>query len=297
MRVSFELIFQSSWKYEAKYIFLVVGLVDVRRVNLDPNRPNSQCRWDGRSFPVAAELRDTGCTALAHNIGKGTVVVELTARPRRLKRGELYVLIFNAGLEVVLPVNLCEVIRDLESLADFVRGQEVVASQCSQSPKTEGRQTTVLGYLRNTLNSVFVRNPHLRPDRSETSSVQVVETAADLVDGAWIEHVRPSRNGLIGFGSLDALLEAAAVGDASEGTRNVLRVIGVTEAEEYLFFLGGVEIEPGVEGVFVFVQLWARCKIVIRTRVGRARIEVEESDRRGIHAERRVDCSNRRRRR
>ena len=80
------------------------------------------------------------------------------------------------------------------------------------------------------------------PDRSETGRVQMVGTNAGQVDGAWRKHMGPSRRGLIGFGGLIAFLEAAAVGDAAKGARNVLRVIGVTEPEEYLLFFSRVKI-------------------------------------------------------
>ena len=133
------------------------------------------------------------------------------------------------------------------------------------------------------MNSVFRWNTHLSADRPETSGVKVVEPSADLVDGVRTKHVGPSRDSLIGFRSLDALLEAAAVGDASEGTRNVLRIVRVTEAEEYLFLFGGVEIEPSVERVFVLVQFRARCEVVIWTRVGRVGVKVEKWDRCGIN--------------
>ena len=52
---------------------------------------------------------------------------------------------------------------------------------------------------------------------------------------------------LEGFRCLDTLLEAAAVRYAAEEAGNILRVIHIAEAEEYLVFFVGIEVAADVE--------------------------------------------------
>ena len=72
--------------------------------------------------------------------------------------------------------------------------------------------------------------------RSESRGVKMIEATAGHVDRAWRKHVGVSSGCLVGLRGLNALLEAAAVRDAAEGTRNVLRVVYIAEAEEDLIF-------------------------------------------------------------
>ena len=55
---------------------------------------------------------------------------------------------------------------------------------------------------------------------------------------------------------LVALLESAAVRYASENSGNELRVIHIAEAVEHLILLAEIDVQPGIKGVAVFVQLW-----------------------------------------
>jgi hypothetical protein len=67
--------------------------------------------------------------------------------------------------------------------------------------------------------------------------------------------VGPCNGGLVGLRSLDALLEGAAVRYATEDARNILRVIHVAEAVEYLVLVAGVEVRADIEGVAMLVQI------------------------------------------
>ncbi len=58
-------------------------------------------------------------------------------------------LVLDAHLEAVLPIDPGEVVGDLEGRADFVRGQEVVAAQVGQVVDVEIGQSAILGDLRN----------------------------------------------------------------------------------------------------------------------------------------------------
>ena len=86
-------------------------------------------------------------------------------------------------------------------------------------------KTAVFGDLRNVLNSILSRDSQLAADRPEPGGVQVSKSGAHLVDRVGVEHVGIGRDHLCGFRGLNALLEGAAVGDASERTGNILRVI------------------------------------------------------------------------
>ena len=79
------------------------------------------------------------CLSQVGNIREAAAVVELAVRPGRLQSIELHVLVFDAHLEAVPAVDLGEVIRDLKGLADFIGGQEVVASELCQVADTECR--------------------------------------------------------------------------------------------------------------------------------------------------------------
>ena len=133
--------FQSSWKYDREVVLVIVGLVDVGGVYLVGASRIIDSIRNGRRVRGQQELRDARRAAvIARNIGEVAVVVELTARPRRLQCRELYVLVFDAHLEAVLAVNLGEVVGDLEGLADFVGGQEVIAAQGRQSAESRWRE-------------------------------------------------------------------------------------------------------------------------------------------------------------
>ena len=58
-----------------------------------------------------------------------------------------------AHFEGVLAENLGDVVGELESGADFVRGQESVAAESLQAVDAEGRETAVFLQLRNALNA------------------------------------------------------------------------------------------------------------------------------------------------
>ena len=64
------------------------------------------------------------------------------------------------------------------------------------------------------------------------------------------------RDSLIGLRGLDAFLEAAAVRQSAERSGDVLRVVGIAEAEKDLLFLVGVEVFARVEGVGVLEESW-----------------------------------------
>ena len=105
-------------------------------------------------------------------------------------------LILDAHLEAVLPINLGEVVGHLKGLADFVRGQEVVASQAGQVVDVVIRQAAVFGNLRYVQDSVFRGNPHLRTDRPKAGGVKVGQAGTHLVDGLRREDMRPSGHAL-----------------------------------------------------------------------------------------------------
>src|SRR5271154_4670225 len=106
-------------------------------------------------------------------------------------------LVFNAHLEAVLPVDLRKVIGDLEGLADLVRGQEGVAAECRQSTRRDGRKAAVFSRLRNVQNSILRRNAVSIGFRRGPRGVKVVEPHANLVGRAWREYVSPCHNRLV----------------------------------------------------------------------------------------------------
>ena len=157
------------------------------------------------------------------NISEGAVLVEVATRPGRLQGGEVHVLIFKPSLEAVLAENLGKVVRNLEGLADFVRRQEVVAAQGGQIADLESRKAAVLGQSADrgiSADTILRRNARNIALGSEARGVQVSESSAHLIDGVGSKHMGPSRNRLIGFRGLEALVEGAAIGDAAEDTRN-----------------------------------------------------------------------------
>ncbi len=90
------------------------------------------------------ELR-TASVALVtvRNIGVVAVVIEFTARPRWLQRGEFHVLPFDAHFEGVLAEDLGDVVGQLERGADFVGRQEGVAAEGLQAADAESRKTAI----------------------------------------------------------------------------------------------------------------------------------------------------------
>src|SRR5580658_485413 len=99
--------------------------------------------------------------------------------------------------------------------------------------------------------------------------MKIVEPSANLVNQSRRERVRIANRGLFGDGGLIALLEAAAVRDASKNTGNVLRVVHQAKPEEQLVLLVKVDVHPSIERVAVFVQLW-RISVVREERAHRA---------------------------
>ncbi len=89
-----------------------------------------------------------------------------------------------------------------------------------------------------------------------------------------------SRHTLNRLCGLDALVKGAAVGDAAEDARNVLRIIGIAEAQEDLILLAGVVVATHVKCVLVFEQMGAAG---VGSQPGvRKRIETEQFDAVGI---------------
>src|SRR5258708_18867922 len=187
-------------------------------------------------------------------MGDPTAVIELAMRPGRLQRVELLVLVFNAHLEAVLSVDLGEVIRDLEGLADFVRGQEGVASELGEVSNSKGRQAAILLTLLNALNTVLSRDSARGAFRPEPRSVQVREPGTHLIYCRRAEDVGKACDSLVRLCRLQTLLECAAVGYATEDTRNKLRVIRIAEAQEYLILVGRVKISANIEVVRVLIN-------------------------------------------
>src|SRR4051794_10225449 len=127
----------------------------------------------------------------ARNIGKAAVIVKLTSRPRRLQCRKLHVLVFDTHLEVVLAVNLREVIRNLQRLADFVRRKEVVASQIRQTLDCEGWKAAILRHLWDTGDSILIRKTEVLALRTEAGRMQVVPASARHIDRGGREDVGP----------------------------------------------------------------------------------------------------------
>jgi len=110
----------------------VIGFADVGCMYLvrASHKPDSTVAWIGGCLWCQQELCATGLVAgLARNTCKVAVEVEFTSRVSRLQRIEVNILILDAHLETVFPIDLGKVIHNLESLADFVGGQVVVATQ------------------------------------------------------------------------------------------------------------------------------------------------------------------------
>ena len=124
----------------------VVGATDD-----NPRRPELRQRRDQQE---ACTARVVSAIAGIHDVSISTVVIEFTARPGWLQGGELHVLIFEAGLEGVLTVDLGEVVGNLKRGSDLVRRQERVAAQGLESLNAKGGETTVFSDLRNILDAV-----------------------------------------------------------------------------------------------------------------------------------------------
>src|SRR5271165_1921931 len=92
----------------------------------------------------------------------------------------------------------------------------------------------------------------------------------------------PCAGRLVGLGSLDALLEAAAVSDAAEDARNILRIILIAEAIENLVLFRGVEIGPDIELVAVLEQVGADAVVVRDAGSSRSGIKLQQLDGVGI---------------
>ena len=130
----------------AVVVLSVIGRITVGSVNLGctplPTRTHScPARWrlccisrsDGRqqerSPPRVALVVLAFERAITWYFREVSVVIEFSARPRGLQRGEVNVLPLHTQLKGMLPVNLGEIVGELGSGSDFIRGQEVVASQ------------------------------------------------------------------------------------------------------------------------------------------------------------------------
>src|SRR5437773_8524866 len=100
-------------------------------------------------------------------------------------------LVLESHFEGVLAINLCEIICDLDSRTNLIRGEECVASQSGKSLDSKCRQSAILMFLRNGLNSKLAGNvAQIVCRRRDTSRVQVIQACARNVDGAWRENVR-----------------------------------------------------------------------------------------------------------
>ncbi len=98
-------------------------------------------------------------------------------------------LVFDTCFEAVFTVDFREVVGDLERLADFVGGQEVIAAQVRQATKCEAGKTAVFGHLRDALNSKLSRNAEGIALWAKSRGVKMVKPSACYVDRALRERM------------------------------------------------------------------------------------------------------------
>ena len=103
--------------------------------------------------------------------------------------------------------------------------------------------------------------PDWLPDWAEASGVKMVVPSPRHIDQVGGKHMGIRQGGLVGLRGLVALLEAATVRYASKRTWYQLRVVHIAEAEEYLIFLGEVEVDAGVESVAMLIQFGVGSKV------------------------------------
>src|SRR5262249_10177355 len=125
-----------------------VGGADVTRAAEEIDRIRSRVRGGRtgssritRSAGDQQELNAAGNVAriFGGNVRIVAVEIKLAARPGWLKSGEFHVLPFEAHLKSVLAENLRDVIGELESRGDFIRGQEGIAAESLQAADSESR--------------------------------------------------------------------------------------------------------------------------------------------------------------
>ena len=122
-------------------------------------------------------------------------------------------------------------------------------------------KTSIFRLLRNTLNAELRRNTGLVTDRAKARGVKMVVTSPRYVDEVGRENMGIGQRRLIGLRSLVALLKSTAVRDTAKRAGYQLRVINVTEAEEYLVFLSEIEVDAGVKGVTILNESWIGGKV------------------------------------
>src|SRR5271166_3116750 len=187
----------------------------------------------------------------------------------------------NAHFEGVLAVNLGNVVGELDGRTDLVGGQEIVAAEGRQTVDAEGRKTAVQVALGDILNVELCRNSIYAGVRSRTRGVKVIEPGMHLVDQRGRKCVGVDQCALLGKRGLIALLEGAAVRQATEDTRNELRI--VLQAEPVENRIRGVEIDvqAGIKSVAMFVEFWRTFKIT-EERAGRVAggkgVKIHQSD-------------------
>src|SRR5438270_5079453 len=105
----------------SKVVLGVVGFRDVGRENAVGASDIVHPTWNGRCRWCQQKLRHArGAGVVRGNISVLTVEVELPSRPTGLQSCEVDMLVFHPHLETVLPIDIGEIIRKLQGLADFV---------------------------------------------------------------------------------------------------------------------------------------------------------------------------------
>ena len=140
-------------------------------------------------------------------------------------------------------------------------GKKLLPPRVDSPPNPKAGRPPFSLHLRDTRDPVLRRNADLDAYRAESRGVQVVPSDPRYIDRGRREQVGISRHPLERLGRLDAFLEAAAVRYAPKRSRNILRIVPVTNPHKYLVFVGHIVVAPDVKLVAVLVEVGTVCKI------------------------------------
>ena len=218
-------------------------------------------------------------SAYVWNVGIVAVKIELPSGPRWLQSRELHVLPLDAHFERMFPVDLGEVVVELDRRTHFIRGQERVAAQRLQSVNAKCRETAIFLLLWNALDSKLPREvAEIGSLGNVARRMQIIQPCAGVIDRRWRNDMVPNQRALLGQRCLVTLVEPASVGNASKDRRNELRIVHIAESVEHLVFLREIDIQACVEGFSVLTKN-RRIGVVRGQGVARGiRVKIEQFD-------------------